>query len=748
LLLLSLGVMRWVGDASAETESDQVVPRLNSISKYVSPTSRKTAISLDFTGGNTIGIRAVLDSCCGLSRVDTAGYGFMLRNDETARVWAAPAEKLSPVATDGRAAFSLYFTSGSPAVADTFIAKQVILDQARPPLGSVDQYAIIDQEVKPTALDSTATFSLATLRTDKVYLTQPSGSNAAIRLAEGTASSSGKAIELTGTAGSTQGTGLSLSGWGGVGISLTRASGVTSPAANGVNLDMTAEADTGSIQYGQEINWGGTGKVYGAHLYRATGTRKFTSSALKVETASPAAVSSGATEYGIYVDQSATANGTSKNVAVYAHGDTANGGRSLQVVGDSEFGTGSTSDTLLVKQPATFSKAVAMANGTLAPAAIGQAGASSNQVLKWNGTIWAPAVDATAAGGGHGLRDDGTDKTARSYMNFVGTATIATTLNDDSGSDETEIQLDVPTGGIGTTQIATDGVDAAEIAANAVGSSEIAADAVGSSEIAADAVGSSEIATDGVGNAELADNSVDRGELVDDAAGASEIDWGEVVDGIRKRPFYWWDFIDAGTTMSNIDPWQRTAIASGTCAAVAGTMHHPGQLSLSSSVSASSGVVLNLGTNVTSILISGGECFEATFFLTNTTNVTSYIGFIDGTTTESVDGVYASIVGTTLTGKSSSNSSRTSTGTTYTVSTATWYRLRIKVNSDASGATFYLYNDSGSELWTNTVAATMPTATGRETGSGLVSFYSTGGAQVLTTVDWMAMWLDGRRLTR
>ncbi len=48
-----------------------------------------------------------------------------------------------------------------------------------------------------------------------------------------------------------------------------------------------------------------------------------------------------------------------------------------------------------------------LANGTVTGAKIAQAGATSGQALKWNGTTWAPAADATGGGGG-GWTDDGT----------------------------------------------------------------------------------------------------------------------------------------------------------------------------------------------------------------------------------------------------------------------------------------------------------------------------------------------------
>lgn len=116
-----------------------------------------------------------------------------------------------------------------------------------------------------------------------------------------------------------------------------------------------------------------------------------------------------------------------------------------------------------------------IATGTLK---LAQQGATSGQVLEWNGSAWAPATDDTGGGGGSSyyqtIRDDGSGMTQRAALNFVSTSTVSAAATDDSGNNETEIALSIPTGGITATEIATDAVGSAEIAAGAVGSAEIA----------------------------------------------------------------------------------------------------------------------------------------------------------------------------------------------------------------------------------------------------------------------------------
>lgn len=136
---------------------------------------------------------------------------------------------------------------------------------------------------------------------------------------------------------------------------------------------------------------------------------------------------------------------------------------------------------------------------------------STGEILKWNGSAWAPGTDAGASMSGHTLKDDGTSMTARTGANFITTSTINAALTDDAVGDETEIRFNIPTDGVTATEIAADAVGSSEIATDAVGASEIATDAVGSSEIATDAVGSAEIAADAVGSSELASTSVTPG---------------------------------------------------------------------------------------------------------------------------------------------------------------------------------------------------------------------------------------------
>jgi len=86
-----------------------------------------------------------------------------------------------------------------------------------------------------------------------------------------------------------------------------------------------------------------------------------------------------------------------------------------------------------------------------------------------------------AGASGHTIRDDGTDKPARTGLNFVSTATINALATDDAVNDETEIALNIP----------TDGVTALEIIAGAVGTSEVADNTLTATDLAVNVVSSS-----------------------------------------------------------------------------------------------------------------------------------------------------------------------------------------------------------------------------------------------------------------
>ena len=188
------------------------------------------------------------------------------------------------------------------------------------------------------------------------------------------------------------------------------------------------------------------------------------------------------------------------------------------------------------------------------------------------------------------------------------------------------------------------------------------------------------------------------------------------------------------------------SISSGTTALLAAadgsptTKRHCGVARLLSSTTTNSGYKFQ--TDVTSQRMSGGDVFICDFaILTNPSISTHRFGFHDTVTvSDAVDGVYFEVVGSTspvLSGKSSNNSVRTATGTTYTLTPGAWYRASIIMSYDGTRVDFYLFNDAGALVWTNSITTNIPTASGRECGIGFISTNVGFLASTLAYVDFM-----------
>jgi hypothetical protein len=101
-----------------------------------------------------------------------------------------------------------------------------------------------------------------------------------------------------------------------------------------------------------------------------------------------------------------------------------------------------------------------------------------------------------------------------------------------------------------------------------------------------------------------------------------------------------------------------------------------------------------------------------------------------------------------IVGKTANNAVRTTSATIATLTVNTWYRCRIEINSNATQANFYVYDDSGTLLGSTNITTNIPTAAGRETGAGLVATNSGTTATLLAYFDFMAVGYNGRELTR
>lgn len=210
----------------------------------------------------------------------------------------------------------------------------------------------------------------------------------------------------------------------------------------------------------------------------------------------------------------------------------------------------------------------------------------------------------------------------------------------------------------------------------------------------------------------------------------------------RLTPYIWTDFFGAATAdtgEASYAPWDVSLISTGTQSKVAGLANHPGILRFTSSTTTNSGAYCR--TDASAFLIAGGEVSEHVFRLPDLTTLTARLGFIDtATSSDCTDGVYIEIPSTgAAVGKTSSNSTRTTSSTIASLSANTWYRARIVVNKTATAVDFYIFDDNGNQLGTQQNTANIPTATGRETGHGYIATKSGTTAQGCIDMDFMSI---------
>lgn len=204
------------------------------------------------------------------------------------------------------------------------------------------------------------------------------------------------------------------------------------------------------------------------------------------------------------------------------------------------------------------------------------------------------------------------------------------------------------------------------------------------------------------------------------------------------------DFLGVSTTTIQ-HPWLSLAVSSGAASSSAGVIDHPGVFHSVSSTTANSGV--RLQTNVTSMILAGGEATDIIFKAMTTALTTSFLGFQNSSTVAApTDGCWINISGTTLSGICANNNTATATASTYTITQGSWYRLKIVVTS-SSLVTFTLYDSTGAQVWTDTVATNIPVGTSRSTGHGLTTTNSGTTAVGLVDIDYMNITI-GRTLTR
>lgn len=194
-----------------------------------------------------------------------------------------------------------------------------------------------------------------------------------------------------------------------------------------------------------------------------------------------------------------------------------------------------------------------------------------------------------------------------------------------------------------------------------------------------------------------------------------------------------------------------TAVSSGTVTAIAAVPNHPGIIALRDSTTANGGY--RIMTDVTAFRIAGGEKFVCSFQVRSArATTTSYMGFFDSTTNVAPTDAACFVItanGSTITmiGRTRANNTATDTVVTFNPSINTWYTGIIEVNSNASSVNFSIFNESGTNVYSQNLA-NLPTAAGRETGAGVAAYESTTDAAAdILHLDYLRIELN-RTLTR
>jgi hypothetical protein len=256
-------------------------------------------------------------------------------------------------------------------------------------------------------------------------------------------------------------------------------------------------------------------------------------------------------------------------------------------------------------------------------------------------------------------------------------------------------------------------------------------------------------------------NTLNRTIVTESSNGGSLVNFGSGTKYVYLSPislrfglnrsrwaFYETDFLGpagAATLEAASMIWDVALLSSGTQAKVAGTAGHPGQWRPSSSTTANSGAYVMSDT--TAFVIEGGEVGEFIINPQTNTGTTIRAGHHNATTaTAPTNGVFFEIVAGAVVGICRNAGTQTATATLATLSTATWYRLRYRINLAKTEALFQVFSETGTLLGSGTVTSNIPAATSTM-GHGLIATNSGTTAVALVIVDYMSL-ASLRRLTR
>jgi hypothetical protein len=212
--------------------------------------------------------------------------------------------------------------------------------------------------------------------------------------------------------------------------------------------------------------------------------------------------------------------------------------------------------------------------------------------------------------------------------------------------------------------------------------------------------------------------------------------------------FDYWQDSHFGTTDVAQNYFLGAAISSGTnTTAVPGADavidgYHHGLVFLRSSTTANGGYRYQSSSLISRFFgLTTHKYVAKVLWRTSFTDRTVRLGFHDASTvTDAVDGAYFEVVASTASAKTANNSTRTTNGTTLTLSLDVWYRFEIEVDAGGTAVGYKIYNDNTDALLLDVTNSTnIPTSRARAFGVGLVATEVSTTASDMVVIDYMGV---------
>ena len=213
---------------------------------------------------------------------------------------------------------------------------------------------------------------------------------------------------------------------------------------------------------------------------------------------------------------------------------------------------------------------------------------------------------------------------------------------------------------------------------------------------------------------------------------------------VRDNIVWAQEFLSAQSSNAYV-PFLSTAVASGTINSQSAVVqNHPGIIRLRCSTSANSGAIMATANNA--IYLGANMLAESIFniptLLIDGANTVVRFGLHDASSgaLTPTDGVYIEITAGVASGICRNAGTQTASGTTLTLTAATWYRATVTTSANNDSATFTIYSEAGATLWQETVSTNYPV--NKDVGAEFLGFAVTPlAAADVVLIDYLAVQL-------